>query len=292
MLKTPRPGPAARVTATLGLVALAILAAAASPPAPPSVAPAHAPAASPTAAPSEGPAQAASSDADDAARMFVQKCAGCHTVGRGKLTGPDLNDASTWAEADLARAIETMQKRVGPLSPAEIAALVALLKDAHVKDRLAREEGRAARAAAASLEPPSAQAGEAIFLGRAPLANGGVACASCHAAGGRGGTLGPDLTGVYAKLGETPLVSACEKTNFKIMSAAYRTHPVTKQEALHLTKYLAAVSAGPRAAPEPPVALTGAMAALVVFGALAFAYRGRAAGQRKTLTRRRTDVVD
>jgi cytochrome c2 len=141
-----------------------------------------------------------------------------------------------------------------------------------------------------------AAAGKRLFTGETQLANGGPACMSCHSIAGAGalggGRVGPDLTGVYTKLGETPLVSACEKTNFKIMSAAYKDHPVTKREALHLTKFFAAVGEAPAPLADPPVAAYGAAAALVCLGALAFAYRKRAPGVRRSLVRRRHDVVD
>lgn len=257
-------------------------------------APAPEPALTPAPATTPEPAPPAATEAaeDAAARMYVQKCAGCHTVGRGKLTGPDLNVAATWPVPDLSRAIKSMEPKVGPLSEADLELLAGLLKDPAVKERIETEQGRAARAAAATLEPPSAEIGAGLFSGRVPLANGGAACVACHAVDGRGGNLGPDLTGVYQKLGEVPLASACEKANFKIMSAAYRDHPVTRQEALHLTKFLAAAGAAGAARPEPPVGAYGAAAAAAALGAIVIAYRGRSSGARRKLMRRRHDVVD
>ena len=239
------------------------------------------------------PAPASAPDAahDDAARMFLQKCAGCHTVGRGKLSGPDLNDSATWPVPDLSRAIKSMEPKVGPLPDDAVATLADLLKDPKVKERIKAEEGRVAAAPAAAFDPPSAELGAALFSGREPLANGGSACVACHVVNGRGGTLGPDLTAVFAKLGEAPLVSACEKANFKIMSSTYRDHPVTRQEALHLTEFFAVAAASPPAA-DPPVAGYGAAAALVGLGILALVYRKRAFGVRRNLLRRRSDGVD
>lgn len=256
--------------------------------------PALAPDAAPPAAEAAAPAPAQQPPPGDAgAQLFLQKCAGCHTIGKGKLTGPDLNVAATWQPADLDRTIKTMEAKVGPLPDDQIATLRDLLKAADVKDRIAAEETRAAAAMAAKFEPGSPTIGAALFTGKTPLANGGTACIACHTTNGRGGTLGPDLTGVFDKLGEIPLQSACEKTNFKIMAAAYRTHPVTKQEALHLAKYLeSAGTAAPIATAPPPVAFVGLGAAALAVAGIGVLYRTRSAGTRKRLIRRHRDVVD
>lgn len=235
----------------------------------------------------------APADGDPAAALFVQKCAGCHTVGRGRLTGPDLNEASAWQSPDLDRAIKTMESKAGPLPDDQVAALRDLLKAPDVRDRLEAEQKRATRQSAAALEPASADVGAALFDGRKPLTNGGLACVACHTAGDAGGTLGPDLSGVFDKLGEAPLVSACEKTNYRIMSAAYRDHPVTKQEALHLVAFFSTRTAEPPRPANTRFALFGVAGAALMLGAVGLIYRGRRPGRmRQRLARRRKDVVD
>jgi mono/diheme cytochrome c family protein len=58
---------------------------------------------------------------------------------------------------------------------------------------------------AAVLPPGSAVAGQRLFVGSVPFQKEGPSCASCHDAAvlpfPGGGTLGPDLTGAFAKLG-------------------------------------------------------------------------------------------
>ena len=240
-----------------------------------------------------GPAAAQVEGAPDgAAAAYVQKCAGCHTIGKGKLTGPDLVDSSAWPEPDLSKAIRSMEPRVGPLRDDEVAALVGLLKSPAARDRIDAEAARAAKAAAASYDPPDAAAGRLLFAGTSALANGGPACAACHSVDGTASGLGPDLSGVFAKLGEAPLVSACEKANFKIMDAAYRDHAVTRQEALHLTKYLETVGAAPPRPVAPPVGAIGAGLGVVALALVAFGYRRRHAGVRKSLLRSRHRDMD
>ncbi len=260
-----------------------------SPASTPAVASAPAPQATPS--PTAAPGAPVAGDADPAAKLFLQKCAGCHTVGKGKLTGPDLNEASTWQAPDLDKAIKVMESKVGPLRSEDIIQLRDLLKSADVRDRLAAEQERVAKATAAAFDPPSPAIGAALFTGRTALAGGGVACNSCHATGGVGGNLAVPLDGVFAKLGETPLQSAIEKTSFKVMTAAYRNHPVTKQEAIHLTAYLGTLQPT-TAASSTRVPLAGAIGAAVLFVTLGFVYGGRRTSVRQQLLRRRRDGLD
>lgn len=259
----------------------------------PTATPAAASASAPQATPSPvaAPGAPAAGDGDPAAKLFLQKCAGCHTVGKGKLTGPDLNESSTWQAPDLDKAIKVMETKVGPLKPEDIVSLRDLLKSADVRDRLAAEQERVAKATAAAFDPPSPTIGAALFTGRAALAGGGVACISCHATGGVGGNLAVPLDGVHAKLGETPLQSAIEKTSFKVMTAAYRNHPVTRQEAIHLTAYLGTLQPTTTAA-SSRVPLAGAIGAAVLFVTLGFVYGGRRTSVRQQLLRRRRDGLD
>jgi len=216
-------------------------------------------------------------DVDSAARIYVNRCTGCHTIGRGNLTGPDLEASTKWAVPDLRLAVEKMQEKSGPLTDDELDGVVSLLKDAGVLTRLAAEEERISLQFAAKLAPASASEGARLFDGGQALANGGLACVSCHrAGGGSGGGLGPDLLGVFTKTGATGLRSACEKSQFKVMSAAYRDHPVTAQEAMHLVAWFESIDAAPPSdAAAPALGAIGVLLALVVFLITAISLRNR-----------------
>lgn len=261
---------------TLGSVALTASGALAAE-APPAAAPA------PVAA-----AAAATVPSDPAAHRFVTSCAGCHTVGGGKLTGPDLIGVASWPIADLKGAIQRMQKYVGPLSDDEIQGLANLLRAGDVQERLKKEEARVAQSFAAKMAPPSASNGKALFSGATPLKNGGAACFSCHQAEGPGGTLGPDLAGVRLKMGEVALASAIEKSNFKVMEPAYRNHPVTKQESLDLARYLSTLDPSAARAVEVPLLWWGGLGAVVLMAGLAIFQRNHSAPHPARLQRRRT----
>ncbi|HUP43059.1 MAG TPA: hypothetical protein VM599_07605, partial [Thermoanaerobaculia bacterium] len=163
-------------------------------------------------------AEAETPQEDLAADFYLSRCAGCHTIGEGELSGPDLLPSTGWPAPDLAKAVERMEKNVGPMTGDEVAFLVELLQDSEVKPRLSAARERQVMEMAATLEPASPAAGEALFHGGRALANGGVACSACHRAGGpgrvRGGTLAADLTDAATRLGEQALISAAENPGF------------------------------------------------------------------------------
>ena len=112
---------------------------------------------------------------DKAAEFFFYRCAGCHTVGSGKLAGPDLVTAAQWSIADLGPAIKKMEKNVGLLSAADIDQMVEFLKDLSVSERIARQKQKIEAKFRAELPPPSFETGQKLFRGQKALLNGGPA---------------------------------------------------------------------------------------------------------------------
>lgn len=239
-----------------------------------------------TAATAQGDAAAATFD-DSAAVFYVQRCSGCHTIGGGELSGPDLAPSTQWPADDLRVAVERMEKNVGPMTAEQVDGQVRLLQDPAVKGRL--EEAREAldrRAEAELEEPPSAAKGEGLFHGRLAFANRGLACAACHVAGGRGGDLAASLSDAAARLGRAALVSAAERPGYPLMKASYADSPVTHQEAVHLAEYLVSLQpeAGTqRSGSRVAVAGAGSAVALVALAALVALPRGRGAGVRRRM---------
>ena len=92
------------------------------------------------------------------------------------------------------------------------------------------------------LTSQDAAQGREIFDGAQKLANGGPPCAPCHTINQsgwpQGGTLGPDLSLAYNRLGgrrglETWLRAGPTRT----MRLLFREHPITAEEALSLAAY-------------------------------------------------------
>ena len=225
---------------------------------------------------------------DATAIKFVQTCAGCHTYGGGKLTGPDLVVAAAWPKPDLKTNIKRMEEKAGPLPDDMIEQLALFLKDLKVRERIKTAEAAIALKYAAKLDPGSISIGKELYSGVRPFKNRGTACAGCHSVAGQLDMLGPDLRGVHAKMGETALISAIQKANFKVMDAAFKNHPVTPQEALHLAKYFGTLKADSQ--PQQagfPVLGAGVALAAVSLAAITFLYRRKANGQSLPLQRRR-----
>ncbi len=212
---------------------------------------------------------------DPTATAYLNRCAGCHTLDGKKLAGPSLTHVATWADEALKPAIGRMEKNVGPLTTADIDSLSAFLRSTNALDRIQAQTARIQAQFALKLAPPSAAVGERLFHGRLAFERGGLACVTCHAAGSPGGSLGPDLTDAFVRLGDTPLRSGIESAAYRVMAPHYRQHPISRQETTHLVAFFASLD--PRAPrPSAPSHLVlGGGGALVIFAGLFFYYERR-----------------
>ncbi len=236
--------------------------------------------------------------AGDGSSLFSQKCAGCHTVGGGNRIGPDLAPAVKWSSSDLAKAVKRMEKNVGPLTGEEVDSLVAYLRNPKAANASSSQATTTSSSSSESspkseltqtpqaIEPASADKGRRLFFGDDSLGQGGLSCISCHRVDDAGGTMGPDLTLIGAKMPESALISACEQTPYKVMKTAYLEHPVTHQEALDLAAYLFSLKGPHQKSMQFPVSMIGFAIAAFVFAIIAFGYRNRNKSVRAKLQRR------
>ncbi len=200
--------------------------------------------------------------------LFQQRCAVCHTVGAGRLVGPDLlgvNDQRS--EEWLLKFIKSSQSVVKSGDPAATALFqefnqIAMpdqdLSDDQIRQLLThiRETGSGALAgsvtaaepagtvapAAAEPTPGEILLGQKLFEGQVRLVNGGPACNSCHhvmndAVIG-GGVLAKDLTQVFSRMGQQGVSAILGGSPFPVMKSAYQGHDITETESRSLVAFL------------------------------------------------------
>jgi len=130
--------------------------------------------------------------------------------------------------------------------------------------------------------------GKALFAGQVRFRNGGPPCSSCHSIAGlafpSGGTLGPNLTPVYRKLGPEGTAAALKTLFFPAMTAIYDPRPLTPEEQFDLLAFFQEASAEPQ--PRSNTAVV-ALAGFLGFGVLLvitrFVWRDRLRSVRERL---------
>ncbi len=227
---------------------------------------------------------------DKQAKLFVLKCAGCHTIGKGKLTGPDLIKSSELPIDDLIQAVKRMQEKVGPMEDTEIKGYSDFIKSSNVQERIAKEFERLSKIAEAKLEPPNPKIGRDLFLGKRPFQNGGTSCNSCHTTketkGWGGGKLGPPLTDVFKNFSKANLASAIVNSQWKVMKDVYKDHKITQQESVHLVAYLDSVKDKKIQKPSPMFHLLSLGGVLILLGLVSFFYKNRLTDVHKKIRRK------
>jgi cytochrome c2 len=246
------------------------------------------------------------------ADYFRQNCTVCHTVGKGRLIGPDLEGVTKRKDrAWLVKFLQSPQAMIDSGDPYA----AQILKDAH-GIAMPTVAGMTPDLASALLDliegapgPPKSELagvaisdrpftasdvaiGEQIFLGEQPLAKAGPACVSCHTLGTigglGGGRLGPDLTQVFDRLGGRKGLGAwLSAPPTQTMQSVFRNHALQPEEILSL---LAAIDDASKGRPAD----TSSMAKFVLFGfsgmlvglaLLQLAWRGRFRSVRRTIVR-------
>lgn len=210
--------------------------------------------------------------------LFTEKCSSCHTIGEGKLVGPDLLPVQKWPLSKISENVRRMENYVGELSTKEVEYLSRFLKNPHAggKGIIKGKEKEKEKETEAGSEPASESTGKEFFWGTTPFANGGLACFACHKVGLQGGTLGPDLTNIYESMGAGGLMASLQNINFRIMRPVYKEHPLTKQEAIHLTKFFESLK-GSQQATHGVFSFhqIGTLLAVLFLGGMIFIYRRR-----------------
>jgi len=256
--------------------------------------------------------------AQSPAADFKQNCSSCHTIGGGRLTGPDLKDVSkrkdrAWlvrfvtdppkmlasGDAYAAKLLEEARGVPMPLVAGMTASRAEGLLDLiEAESKLEKSRFAGVQISDRPFTEEDFVMGRRYFDGRERLKNGGTACISCHAMGGvgwlGGGRLGPDLTKVYEKYEERRKLGAWLSAPATLtMAPTFRDHPMEAEEILALVAYFQEAAQkqeedeAPRALIFILLGLGGAAGVLVGFHN---AWRGRFRAVRRPLVEASKEV--
>ena len=205
--------------------------------------------------------------AQDGAALF-KTCAACHSIGGGKIVGPDLKGITKRRTNEwLVQFIQSPTKFIKS-GDADATALFKQFNNFPMPDNvisamqvnqiLTYIDGGAGGSnvdpAQAALQqrvdsilkansPLDILAGYELFRGERRLDNGGAPCISCHNATfnhlGKGGILAKDLTRAYTRLGGfAGIKGIIASPPFPSMLQTYKNNPVTMEENLQLQLFL------------------------------------------------------
>lgn len=238
--------------------------------------------------------------AQNVADYFRQHCVSCHTIGGGRLVGPDLKDVTTrqsrewlvkfmvnpqavissgdaYARKLLAESGGVMMPPVPGLNEATAQALLELIDS---ESKLPASRFKGTQVSDRPFLPADIQQGRALFTGHTALKNGGPACLACHTSSGvsalGGGDLGPDLTKAYERLGgRKGLSSWLSAPATPTMQAVFAQRALESDEILPVVAFLQdtaqsapAVAAGSGQFGLLSVAIAAAIAGLMLINKL------------------------
>jgi cytochrome c2 len=202
-------------------------------------------------------APAAADGPDDPSATYSTKCSSCHTFGGGDLIGPDLKGVTARRPRGwLVSWIRSSERMIRKGDAAGVALFRRYrqqrmpdhqLSDLQVEgllDYLAaggpEADARKATRLASTAGPADVLYGRALFFGRHAMI--GAACSSCHTIqdkqGTAGGSLGPDLTGVYSRYQDKALARFLERKCLPRIPGARDRRGVTSDESFALRAYL------------------------------------------------------
>jgi mono/diheme cytochrome c family protein len=145
-------------------------------------------------------------------------------------------------------------------------------------------------ASASSTQQGLRDAGRDLFTGSVRFKNGGPACVGCHNVAGLGfpggGSMGPDLTGAYAKLGPDGLNSALETLYFPAMYPLFAYRPLTPDERRNLAAYFESVNGQQSGTPTRAIGAIALVGLLILIAATGTLGRRRVRSVRKALLER------
>ena len=227
-------------------------------------------------------------------QLFKLKCGICHTIGKGKLVGPDLaNVHDRHPEEWMLKFIKSSQSLIKSGDSTAVALFEAnnktvmpdpLISEDEIRSILSyiKENSGAAGAAVAyasiieGASDEDLQNGRRLFEGRITLANGGPSCIACH--NGISKTFfndksyAKDLSASFVTLGEQGTRAILENPPFPVMKQAFNGHKLEEQEVHDLLVFLSNANAGSTAQAQTHMPTGFLLYGLLGAGALIILY--------------------
>lgn len=216
---------------------------------------------------------------------FKESCSSCHTIGRGKLVGPDLANVEKRRPLDwilkFVKSSQTVVHSGDKYADSLFKAFNQMIMPDHPTFTDDQIKGILAYISAQGSAPATtttgaialkgnSNRGRNLFDGKIRFTNRGAACNSCHNVDMKGfisgGALGKDLTHVITRLSGPGVAGIVSGLPFPQMKATYGTRPVTDQEIADITAFLTAADK-----PAPPRTFTSNVGSyLLVWGTAGF----------------------
>jgi len=214
---------------------------------------------------------------NDGEKIFLSVCRACHTIGQGKLVGPDLKNIQNRLKKDwIIKWVKSSQKMVksgdpaavkifneynkipmpdNALTDAQIIDVLNYIKEKSPKETNTREEKKIVESKTRPFEiknnlgfnledagKDEFELGLQYFTGETRFKNGGTACLSCHNVVNDnligGGLLGKDLTNAFSRLNASGINAIISNPPFPIMKTAFANRKLTKDERYYLLAFL------------------------------------------------------
>ncbi|MEO8231326.1 MAG: cytochrome c [Ignavibacteriota bacterium] len=201
---------------------------------------------------------------DLGAKLFTKNCTACHTIGGGKLVGPDLSNVqSKQTEEWIIKFVQSSQTVIKSGDTAAVALFNEYNKVIMPDQPLKANEITEILKYIAANSPDSTQPnkktpnqifnasmvtdldierGRKIFEGTTKLTNNGPPCITCHNGDDKsiigGGTLALDLTTAFTRLSAAGVDGIVRNPPFPAMINSFGKAPLTDQEVQDLLAFL------------------------------------------------------
>lgn len=196
--------------------------------------------------------------------LFSQKCVSCHTIGRGKLIGPDLSNVhKIRTEEWIIKFIQSSQsviksgdstavavfnqynQTVMPdqkLSVNEIKSIIDYIRTNSADPNNPNQKTPNQIFDATAITAVDIESGKNIFDGTTKLTNRGPSCITCHNIANpvisNGGLLAKDLTAAFTRMGAQGIDGILRNSLFPAMTDAFSLNRLTDQEIKDLLAFL------------------------------------------------------